>query len=108
MLDDDLHEETLPNSVDGSLRPYRFDWSPKIEFPLYKATTRQRFDDLLETDEIYLNTLYNLADEAKYKRGLGDRNEGSRGLVYTGGDCVQNSSYLGGKRRQHLGILLRK
>lgn len=90
MLDDDLHEETLPSSADGSLHPYRFDWSPKLTFPLYKATTRQWFDHLRATDEIYLNTLYNLADEEKHGRGVGDRNEGSRKLIYSGGRACKD------------------
>ncbi len=82
---DNLIAETLPGSADGSLRPYRFDWARELQFPLYKATTRKWFDVLQANDEIYLNTLFDLADEATIGRGIMDKHEGSRQLLYSNG-----------------------
>lgn len=80
---ENLHQKSLDGKTgENSHHIIRYD--NELIYPLYKATQREYLNRLMRKDEVYLNTFFNLANQEAYGRGVGDVNEGSRQLLYTG------------------------
>lgn len=58
--------------------------STALTFPLFKATKREHLDSFMEDGTLRIGTVMEFAHREAEKRGMGDINEGSRTVTYTG------------------------
>lgn len=68
----------------ASTEPMVLGVSTALTFPMYKATKREHLDSFFDDGTLRIGTVMEFAHREAEKRGMGDINEGSRVITYTG------------------------
>ena len=88
MLTELQHTQIPRNPLAAKVEFMELATAKNLEFPLFKATKRQWLDAFLHDGTLRIGTVMDFAREEDLGRAIGDINEGSRTLLYTGKHAV--------------------
>lgn len=85
----ELEHTLIPrNALAANVEFMELATATNLVFPLFKATKRQWLDAFLHDGTLRIGTVMDFAREEDLGRAIGDINEGSRTLLYTGKHAV--------------------
>lgn len=84
MLSELKHVKVLRTAIAATPQPMELAIARNLDFPLYKATQKRHFDTFMTDGTLRIGTVMDFAREHDLGRAVGDINEGSRTILYTG------------------------